>query len=350
MVRQGGDGWNVQDVTVVLFDDGLASTAILPMEIFHTAGTLWAELHGETPAPRFRVRTASLTGKAVRTPYGALITPEATLDEIERTDIVIVPTSGLELDAKVLENSAILPWLRRHHAAGAYVAGVCMGAAYLAEAGLLDGRIGTTHWALREVFAARYPTVRWRPELFVTEDGRLLCSGGVAAAMDVSLYLVEKLCGHEIAVQTAKALLMSMPRTHQAGYAVLPLSAPHDDAVVRDVEAYVQGAFHQDISVEDMAVRAGLGERTFVRRFNAATGQRPGAYLRAVRIAAAKKLLEREARSIQAVSSAVGYDDVAFFRQLFKRATGMTPAEYRQRFGALNVRGGSVAFAEALRA
>ncbi|MEJ2816835.1 helix-turn-helix domain-containing protein [Caulobacter sp. CCG-8] len=153
-------------------------------------------------------------------------------------------------------------------------------------------------------------------------------------------------CAATIAVQTAKALLMSMPRTHQSGYAVLPLSAPHDDADVRDVEAYVQGAFHQDLSVEDMAARAGLGERTFVRRFKAATGQRPGAYLQAVRIEAAKMLLEREARSIQAVSSAVGYDDVAFFRQLFKRATGMTPAEYRQRFGALHVRSGPFARAE----
>jgi transcriptional regulator GlxA family with amidase domain len=333
----------VQDVTVVLFDDGLASTAVLPMEIFHTAGALWAQLHGQPPAPRFRVRTASLTGAPVRTPYGALITPEVRLDEVERTDIVIVPTSGLDLDVKLLENSAILPWLRRHHASGAYVAGVCMGAAYLAEAGLLDGRIGTTHWALGETFAARYPKVRWRPDQFVTEDGRLLCSGGVMAAMDVSLYLVEKLCGHEIAVQTAKALLMSMPRTHQSGYAVLPLSAPHDDAGVRDIEAYVQGAFHQDLSVEGLATRAGLGERTFVRRFKAATGQRPGAYLQAVRIEAAKKLLEREARSIQAVSSAVGYDDVAFFRKLVKRATGMTPAEYRQRFGALHVRSGPFA-------
>ena len=333
------DGWVVQDVTVILFDDGLASTAILPVEIFHTAGALWAELHGQSPRPRFRVRTASLTGAPVRTPYGVTITPETSIDQIDRTDIILVPTSGLDLDARLPDNRALLPWLRRHHAAGAYVAGVCMGAAYLAEAGLLDGRIGTTHWAQADQFARRYPNVRWRAELVVTEDARLLCSGGVSAAMDVSLHLVEKLCGHEVAVQTAKALLMSMPRTHQAGYAVLPLSAPHDDAEVREVEVDLQGRFHLDISVEAMAARAGLGERTFVRRFKAATGRSPGAYLRAVRIEAAKSLLEREARSIQAVSSAVGYDDVAFFRDLFKRATGMTPAEYRQRFGALAVRG-----------
>src|SRR2546430_780387 len=84
-------------------------------------------------------------------------------------------------------------------------AGVCMGAAYLAEAGLLEGRIGTTHWALAEKFAARYPQVRWQPDMFVTEDSRVLCSGGVFASMDVSLYLVAKLCGHEVAVQCAKA-------------------------------------------------------------------------------------------------------------------------------------------------
>src|SRR5881394_2853089 len=178
-VREAG----VLDVTVLLFDDGLSSTALLPVEIFFAAGVLWNDLHGRPAEPAFRVTTASLDGRPVRNPQGLMIQPETSIDAIERTDLIIVPTSGMDLDIKLVEHSALLPWLRRHYAAGAYVAGVCMGAAYLAEAGLLDGRMATTHWALARDFAHRYPRVNWRPDLFVTEDQRVLCSGGVYASI-----------------------------------------------------------------------------------------------------------------------------------------------------------------------
>lgn len=327
------------DVTVVLLDDGLSSTAVIPVEIFHSAGALWNEIHDREPEPAFRVTTVSLDGGRVRSPTGVDIMPQASLGEIEKTDVVIMPTSGLELDGKLIQNRALAPWLRKHYDAGAYVCGVCMGSAYLAEAGLLDGRIATTHWAVAEQFARRYPQVNWRPDLFITEDARLLCSGGLYASMDLSLYMVEKLCGHEIAVQCAKAMLLPRPRAQQAGYAVLPLSPPHENDKIRAAEAYLQANYRQDISTDDLARRAGLGARTFVRHFKAATGRHPNAYLQAVRIATAKAILEREGAPIQQVSSAVGYDDVTFFRSLFKRSTGMTPAEYRAQFGPLRVGG-----------
>ena len=327
------------DVTVVLLDDGLSSTAIMPVEIFHSAGALWDELHDlEVRAP-FKVRTVSLDGGVVRSPYGLGLAPQGSIDDIERTDIVIIPTSGLELDLKLVENSALLPWLRRHYGQGAHIAGVCMGAAYLAEAGLLDGRTATTHWAVSDDLARRYPKVDWRPDLFVTEDNRLLCSGGLYAAIDLSLYLVEKLCGHELSVQCAKAMLLPMPRINQSGYAVLPVARPHDNERIRAVEGWLQSNFRDNVSIQTLADRAGLAARTFVRHFKAATGRLPASYLQALRIEAAKAMLEHDSKPIQRVSSDVGYDDVAFFRGLFKRATGMTPAEYRAHFAPLSVRG-----------
>ncbi|MGE0597187.1 MAG: GlxA family transcriptional regulator [Hyphomonadaceae bacterium] len=327
------------DVTVVLLDDGYASTALMPIEIFHSAGVLWRELKGEAPAPHFRVTTASIDGGPVRSPYAGLtMNPQCAIGAVARTDIVIVPTSGLALDEKMIENSALLPWLRAHYDQGAYVAGVCMGAAYLAEAGLLDGRQATTHWAVSSDLQRRWPNVHWRPDMFVTEDSRVLCSGGLTAAADVSLYLVEKLCGHEIAVQTAKALLLTMPRSSQSGYAMLPLSPPHNDDAVREAEHVLQQQFSQDIPIERLAEHVRVSPRTLARRFKAATGRLPGAYQQAVRVETAKAMLERERASVQSVASAVGYDDVSFFRAVFKRATGMTPAEYRARFAAMGVR------------
>src|SRR3569623_1706755 len=329
----------VLDVTVVLMEDGLSSTAVMPAEIFHCAGTLWDDLHCRPRHRPFRVRTVTLGGASVRSPYGFDMAPAGAIEDVESSDIVIVPTSGMELDLKLVEHSRLLPWLRRLHEQGAYVVGVCMGAAYLAEAGLLDGKVATTHWALCDEFQERWPNVCWHPEMFVTEDSRLLCSGGVCGSIDVSLYLVEKLCGHDVAVQCAKALLLPMPRILQSGYAMLPVSRAHDDERIRAVEAYLQANFHRDLPTRALADRAGLGARTFVRHFKAATGSLPGAYLQALRIEAAKAMLERDARPIQAIRCEIGYDAVAFFRSLITRHTGMPTAEYRAHFAPMSVRG-----------
>lgn len=332
-------GEAILDVTIVMFDDGLSSTAVMPTEIFHSAGNLWNVLMDEPAAPRFRVRTVSVDGRPVRTPYGFAMLPECGIDAVDRSDIVIVPTSGLDIEPKLARYGAILPWLRRLHADGAHIVGVCMGAIYLAAAGLLDGKVATTHWAACAEIAARFPRVVWRPELFITEEDRVLCSGGVGAAIDVALYLVAKFCGHEVAVQTAKALLLPMPRLMQSGYAVLPVSKAHEDAPIRAAEAYLLEHFREDVSTEALAERAAMGERTFVRRFKAATGRLPAAYLQSLRIEAAKVMLEHEGRPVGLISEAVGYSDLGFFRALFKRMTGMTPGQYRAQFGPIAVRG-----------
>jgi transcriptional regulator GlxA family with amidase domain len=326
----------VLDVTVVLLEAGYASTAIAPIEVFHSAGALWNWLHGEDLQPRFRVRVASVDGKPVTSLCSLGLMPQCSLADIKRTDIIIVPASGWDVQDKIAANGALITWLRKHHAKGAYVAGVCTGVLFLAEAGLLDGREATTHWGVADILKERYPKVNWRAEQFVTEDGRLFCSGGIYASVDLSLYLVEKFCGHEIALQTAKSLLVSMPRTRQSGYAVVPLSPPHSDAKIRDTEDHLRTHFARDLSIERLAERVGMSPRTFIRRFKAATGRLPGAYHQSLRIAAAKEMLEQGAGSIQTVCTSVGYTDLAFFRRLFKRQTGMTPADYRATFARMN--------------
>ena len=320
------------EVAVVLLEGGFASTAIGPLEVFDSAGRFWNWLHGETERPRFRVRTASLDGASVRSLAGLRLAPELALHEVERADIVIVQSCGWEVLERLARDPRLCPWLRRWHARGAHVAGVCTGAAFLAEAGLLDGRRATTHWALAERLRERYPRVDWQPEEFVTEDGRVYCSGGIYASVDISLYLVEKFCGEEIAVQCARALLVGMPRRRQSAYSVPALSRPHADEQVRRAEECLQQGFRGEVSLEAVAARVGMSPRNFIRRFKAATGRLPGAYLQALRIAAARDLLERGGLPVQKVCASVGYADAASFRAAFKRHAGMTPAEYRARF------------------
>jgi len=271
------------------------------------------------------------------------LSPQCAIGDIKRTDIIILSTSGWDVLEQIARTSPLLPWLRKWHSRGAYVAGICTAVAFLAESGLLDGRRATTHWGVAERFRQRYPKVLWQPERFVTEDNRLLCSGGVYSSIDLSLYLVEKFCSHEIALKCAKSLLLSMPRSQQSGYSMVPLSHPHSDDKIRQTEEYLQEHFAHGVSIDTLADRAGMGPRNFIRRFKAATGRLPGAYIQMLRVSAAKEMLEHGAPSVQAVSSKIGYEDIAFFRSLFKRHTGMTPGEYRDRFAQMTFDRGELA-------
>jgi transcriptional regulator GlxA family with amidase domain len=199
---------------------------------------------------------------------------------------------------------------------------------------MLDGKRATTHWALADRFREKYPKVKWMPELMVTEDGNLYCGGGVHAALDLTLYLVEKFCGHDIAMESAKALLIDMPRAWQAGFAVVPLKTEHNDEAISTAQDWLHQNFHRPFPLEAPAHRVGMSLRNFVRRFKQATGDSPLNYLQKLRIAAAKRLLESNHRTMQEISDAVGYQDVAFFRSLFQRHTGVSPSAYRERFGA----------------
>jgi transcriptional regulator GlxA family with amidase domain len=265
----------VLDVTIVVLEGGYASTAIAPIEVFHSAGVVWNWLQGENLRPRFRVRTASVDGRKVSAAGSLGLTPDCSISDINQTDIIIVSAPGWDVLDHIAENTSLLPWLRKWHARGAYIAGACTGVAFLAESGILDGRRATTHWGVAEIFRKRYPKVRWQPEQFVTEDGRLFCSGGVYASIDLSLYLVEKFCGHEVALQCAKSLLLSMPRGRQSGYSVVQLSRPHSDEKIRQTEEYLQQHFDSDVSIGRLAERVGMGPRNFIRRFRRSGFRRP---------------------------------------------------------------------------
>jgi transcriptional regulator GlxA family with amidase domain len=320
------------DVTIVLVNDGYASTSIGPMEVFYAAGQLWNVLDGHGAEPKFRISVASIDGAPVTSAYGLCIQPQSSIEAIERADLILVSASSLNPEYWRQKPAELAPWLRKWHKRGAMIGGMCTGVAFLAEAGLLDGRRATTHWGVARDFQRLYPKVDWRPEVLITEDGGMFCSGGVYASVDLSLYLVEKLCGHQVAVECSKALLINMPRFYQAGYSILPVSRPHADQKVRQVEEYLQANFARPVSIEELAQLAGMSRRNFLRRFKAATGAMPGAYLQMFRVAAARQMLEDSVTSVQRVGSAVGYDNVTFFRQVFRRYTGVTPAEYRSNF------------------
>jgi len=331
------------DVTVLMLDGGFASTAVGPIDVFRCAGVLWNVLNGEAPSPCFRVTAASFDGSPVRADELLSLAPACALAEVRSTDLILVPavgldletlmTTGYDIDLSVARNARVIPWLQQQAAQGAQIAGVCSGVALLAAAGLLDGKRATTHWALAERCRRRFPQVDWRPEYLVTDAAGVYCGGGVNAASDLSLYLVEKFCGREVATQCAKAMLIEMPRIWQVAFAHLDVKAQHADEAILRAQEWIHQNYDKDVRLEQLACRIGMSPRNFIRRFKAATGQAPLAYLQNLRIAAAKRLLENGRNTVQEIGSTVGYDDTIFFRSLFRRHTGVTPTEYRQRFG-----------------
>jgi transcriptional regulator GlxA family with amidase domain len=290
-------------------------------------------LRGERGEPLFRVRTASLDGTPTRHWVPVSLRPDCALGDVKQTDLIVVPTAEFDIEASLKANAVLLPWLRKRHAKGATVAGICTGVILLAQAGLLDGRPATTHWAIADECRRRFPRVKWQPERFVTEGNRVFCGGGVYASIDLSLFLVERYCGHEVAVQTAKALLLETPRLWQAPYAAEPRRSDHTDDSIKKAQGWMFQHFKEEVSMDGLAARVGMSPRNFARRFKTATGERPLEYLHRLRIEAARHLLESKPKSVADVSAAVGYEDQAFFRRLFKRYTGAAPRAYRARFG-----------------
>jgi len=330
------------EVTIVILDNGFLSTAIGPMEVFYAAGRLMQFLLGAPEQPQFNVRIASIDGKPVTSVYGVSLVPHGSLEDVAQTDLVLITASHSCLLEQFVSSTSIVPWLCAAHEAGSHLAGVCSGVALIAETGLLDGHRATTHWGVVELYRQRYPKVDWQPEHFVTEDNGLYCGGGVYAAIDLSLYLVEKFCGHEIALECAKSLMVTPPRNLQSGYALAPLSRPHSDDKIRKIEQLLQDRFAREISMDAIAAESAMSQRNLLRRFKAATGYLPGEYVQLLRIGAARQLLERGRAPVQKVASAVGYEDSTYFRGVFKRHTGMTPSEYRNRFGPLVISGSNM--------
>jgi transcriptional regulator GlxA family with amidase domain len=334
----------MKSVAVLFLRGGAASTAIQPMEIFVATGILWNLLSGEEETPYFKVTTASADGKPVRTDQHLSLSPECSFEDLEAPDLIFVPAGGLEfevlakdgydIDAVIARNPEAVEWLPRWAKAGSQVAAVCSGVALPAAAGLLDGKCATAHWGLAEKYRQRFPEIDWREEYLVTDAGDIYCGGGINAAADLSLYLVEKFCGREVAAQSAKSLLIEMPRTWQNAFTHFSLRSSHDDLPILRAQEWLQHHYAEDVRFDALAKEVGMSSRNFARRFKQATGDSPLNYLHSLRIAMAKQLLEGGSVTIQEIAERTGYIDLIFFRNLFKRHTGVSPNEYRKRFGA----------------
>ena len=320
------------NVVVVGFDTALASAITGVLDLFALAGVSWNRVQGEEVGRHFNVRLASPDGAPIRCINGMQILAQLSYAEIEDIDMLIVPTIGGPIDEVLAHNSELLDLLRHANREGWTIAGNCTGNFLLAEAGILNGRIATTHWGFKQQFAERYPEVNLTAEQLITRDEHIYCAGGGLAWFDLGLHMIERYVGYEVALQTAKAFVIDYRRDSQLSYSLMRLAKPHKDELVKQVQTWLQQHYAQTFTLDELAQRFSVSKRTLIRRFNAALDSPPNAYLQSLRIEAAQKLLEDTELTVDVVMAEVGYDDASSFRRLFRKHSGLTPTDYRRRF------------------
>ena len=224
-------------------------------------------------------------------------------------------------------------WMKDRHSDGAMLCSVCAGAFVLAETGLIDGRRATTHWAFAKQLAQRFPKILLADEHMVVDEGDIMTAGGILAWADLGLTLVGRLLGPATMLATARFLLIEPPRHSQRPFAQFIPRFDHGDDAIRASQHLIHAEAATLQGVADLAERAGMTSRTYLRRFSAATGFTPVEYLQHVRIAKAREALERSLTPVDRIAWDVGYSDPATFRKLFQKLTGLPPAAYRQQFG-----------------
>ena len=230
------------------------------------------------------------------------------------------------------QQTAIYEWLRLQWNAGAWVGANCTGTFMLAQSGLLDGRAATTTWWLDRQFRSRYPKVDLHYRSVVTETDRLVCAGATATYLLQAIRMVNRFMGPHIASQCAKSMLIDVSHTGHIPYLPLLTETKHADGVVERAEDWLQKNMARDITMPDLAREVAVSDRTLVRRFRAAVGQSPIGYLQAVRLDAARALLEAGDMTVQSVAAQVGYSDASSFSRLFRQGFGLSPGAYRRRF------------------
>ncbi|WP_313554027.1 GlxA family transcriptional regulator [Stutzerimonas nitrititolerans] len=319
----------LKHISILATEGVFASTLMHAKDFFHMASLRHGKQLGLDLTPAFETLLVSPDGQPVQTFSGTSIAVDGALGA---TDIVILPAFWGNFDEVCRKYAQVLPWLRQCHAQGSAICGEATGAFWMAAAGLLDDKEATTHWRFAEEFSRRFPRVQFTADKHMTDSDNLYCAGGTTSACDLYMYLVERFCGANIAQGMARDVLFEVQRNYCPGRIGFGGQKLHLDTRVLQIQEWLETHFADKFRFEDVAREHGMSIRNFMRRFQAATGDKPLHYLQRLRIETAKTLLSTTRKSIKTISYEVGYDDASFFARLFRQHTDLSPNQYRQQY------------------
>ena len=259
------------------------------------------------------------------------------LKEVDKTDLVFIPALFGDMTSAIAKNKTVVPWIVDQYRKGAEVASLCVGAFLLASTGLLNGKKCSTHWGYQSEFREMYPDVEVVEGGIVTEEERIYSSGGAHSYWNLLLYLLEKYTDRETAILASKYFAIDIDRDSQSAFAMFKGQKSHKDKEILKAQEYIEKNIHEKISTDELAKISAIGRRTFERRFKDATNNSVLEYIQRIKIEAAKGQFETSRKNINEVMYDVGYTDTKAFRDLFKKLTGLTPVEYRNKYNKMAV-------------
>lgn len=310
----------------------IIDTIIAPYNLLKMANTYYKKIHG-LKEDLFKIDLVGLNRKPVQYQQLFQVTPTKAIDEITNTDLIIVTAISGNLERAIERNADFVPWIKKLRIENdAEIASLCRGAFLLAETGLLNEKSCATHWAVHEQFKQRYPRVNLIPEKIISEDNGIYSSGGAYSFLNFMLYLIEKYCGRETAIWCSKISEIEFDRVNQNQFIIFNGQKEHDDDLIKEAQLYIENNFEEKLNIESISKMVHISGRSFLRRFKKATSNTPIEYIQRVKVEAAKKRLESSALNILEVMYGVGYNDEKAFRNTFRKYTGLSPLDYRNKY------------------
>ena len=299
-----------------------------PRQVF-TEANQYLESTGRTPL--FEVHLVSLS-KEAQLNDGLYTISTKSINEIKKTDLIIIPAMYGDLQKAIQNNEDFIPWIVRQYEKGAEVASLCLGAFLLASTGLMNGKKIATHWLAANYFRKMFPDVNLLEDKIITDENGIYSSGGAYSSLNLILYLVEKYAGRETAVFCSKAFQIDIQRDSQSPFTIFIGQKEHEDEPIKKAQEFIENNFQNKISVDQLATMFALSRRNLERRFKKATANTVIEYIQRVKIEAAKKNLESARKNINEIMYEVGYSDNKAFRTTFKKITGLSPIQYRNKY------------------
>lgn len=314
----------------ILIPESSVMQAIADPQYCFTTVNQFMEMKGKDQI--FDVELVGLKKKVKLSQGSYCVHAHKLISEITSTDLIIIPALAGNLTVALEANKGYVPWIVKQYEKGAEVASLCLGAFLLASTGLLDGKKCSTHWGFIDLFRQMFPEVDVQDGKIVTEENRIYSSGGANSYWNLLLHLVEKYTDRETAVVTSKYFAIDINRHSQSVFSIFSGQKKHHDEVIRKAQEYIEKNIHGRITIEELADRLSIGRRSFERRFKKVTNNSVLEYIQRVKIEAAKRSIENSNKYINEVMFDVGYTDTKAFRTTFKKITGLTPVEYRNRY------------------
>ena len=320
----------MKHLTIIIPEgDNNVSSITGAYEIFKKANEYWRE---QGRKDLFTIQLAGISKKVEYNEGLFTVKPHTNIYAITKTNLIIIPSLNHNYKKSIKGNKELIDWIAKQYKEGSEVATICTGAFLLASSGLLDGKSCSTHWSVADNFRRLFPNVNLQTDKLITDENGIYTNGGAYSFLNLVIYLVEKYYDRQTAIFCSKVFQIEMERNSQSAFAIFTGQKSHGDEMVIKAQAYIESKLNEKVSIGHLSARLLVGRRNFDRRFIKATGNTPVEYSQRVKIESAKKALETSSKTINEVMYEVGYSDVKAFREVFRKITGTSPLEYRNKY------------------